>query len=197
MKIKNGILVYGIVVWIVCMAIFIIGFSNIEMTTTKTEFEIVRELPQVKEIKSKMERRIQYAIENKKFYELTDYERWLVESIVCGESGNQPYWGKVAVASCILNAAIKNDMRPEEVQKEYQYFGFKDIDEFESECMAAYGNTNLSDEVRQSVVQVFDKGELFSDEVLWFCSTSTNSSFHNSVRYITTIGNHNFYGEWT
>ena len=197
MKIKNGILIYGIVIWVLCMAIFMVGFRNIELTTPKTEFEIIRELPQVKEIKSKMEDRIQYAIENRKFYELTDYERWLVESIVCGESGNQPYRGKVAVASCIINAAIKEDMRPEEVQKAYQYFGFKDIDKFESECMAAYGNTNLSDEVRQAVAQVFDKGELFSDEVLWFCFTSTNSSFHNSVRYIATIGNHNFYGEWT
>ena len=46
-------------------------------------------------------------------YPLSDYERWYVECIVCGEAGNEPYWGKVAVASCILNACVKDNIRPE------------------------------------------------------------------------------------
>ena len=128
------------------------------------------------------------------FYPLTDYERWLVESIVAGESGIEPYWGKVAVASCILNACLLEDKRPEEIQTMYGYAGWKPIEEFESECMEAYGNTNLADEVRDAVSQVFDKGEVLSNEILWFCSGY--SSWHESQRFIFEIGNHRFFGSW-
>lgn len=133
-------------------------------------------------------------IEPEHFYPLTDYERWLVESIVAGESGIEPYWGKVAVASCILNACLLEDKRPEEIQTMYGYAGWKPIEEFESECMEAYGNTNLADEVRDAVNQVFDKGEVLSNEILWFCSGY--SSWHESQRFIFEIGNHRFFGSW-
>lgn len=133
-------------------------------------------------------------IEPTSFYTLTDYERWLVESIVAGESGIEPYWGKVAVASCILNACLLEDKRPEEIQTMYGYVGWKPIEEFESECMVAYGNTDLADEVRDAVSQVFDDGEVLSNEILWFCSGY--SSWHESQRFIFEIGNHRFFGSW-
>lgn len=133
-------------------------------------------------------------IESEPFYPLTDYERWLVESIVAGESGIEPYWGKVAVASCILNACLLEDKRPEEIQTMYGYAGWKPIEEFESECMAAYGNTDLADEVREAVSQVFDKGEVLSNEILWFCSSY--SEWHESQKFIIEIGGHRFFGSW-
>lgn len=129
------------------------------------------------------------------FYPLTDYERWLVESIVAGESGIEPYWGKVAVASCILNACLLEDKRPEEIQTMYGYAGWKPIEEFESECMKAYGNTKLSDEVRDAVSQVFDDGEVLNNEILWFCSGY--SAWHESQRFVIEISNHRFYAPWS
>ena len=128
------------------------------------------------------------------FYELTNEERWFVESIVAGESGIEPYWGKVAVASCILNACLIEDKRPEEIQIMYGYAGWKPIEEFESECMVAYGNTDLADEVREAVSQVFDNGEVYSNEILWFCSGY--SSWHESQRFIVEIGGHRFFAPW-
>lgn len=128
------------------------------------------------------------------FYSLSDYERWLVESIVVGESGIEPYWGKVAVASCILNACLLEDKRPEEIQTMYGYVGWKPIEEFESDCMAAYGNTNLSDEVREAVSQVFDDGEVLNNEILWFCSSY--SRWHESQRFVVEISNHRFFAPW-
>lgn len=133
-------------------------------------------------------------IESEPFYPLTDYERWLVESIVAGESGIEPYWGKVAVASCILNACLIEDKRPEEIQTMYGYAGWKSIEKFESECMAAYGNTDLADEVREAVSQVFDKGEVLSNEILWFCSGY--SEWHESQRFVIEISNHRFFAPW-
>ena len=128
------------------------------------------------------------------FYPLSDYERWLVESIVAGESGIEPYWGKVAVASCILNACLLEDKRPEEIQTMYGYAGWKPIEEFESECMEAYGNTDLADEVHEAVSQVFDRGEVLSNEILWFCSGY--SEWHEGQRFVIEISNHRFFAPW-
>ena len=128
------------------------------------------------------------------FYPLSDYERWLVESIVTGESGIEPYWGKVGVASCIINDCLLEDKRPEEIQTIYGYAGWKPIEKFESECLAAYGNTNLSDEVREAVSQVFDRGEVLNVEILWFCSGY--SEWHESQKFVIEIGAHRFFAPW-
>ena len=133
-------------------------------------------------------------IRSESFYSLSDYERWLVESIVAGESGIEPYWGKVAVASCILNACLLEDKRPEEIQTMYGYAGWKPIEEFESECMEAYGNTELADEVHEAVSQVFDNGEVYSNEILWFCSGY--SAWHESQRFVIEISSHRFFAPW-
>lgn len=128
---------------------------------------------------------------NEPVFCLSDYERWLVESIVTGESGNQCYEGKVAVASCILNAAIKDDLTVAEVQDIYQYQGFYDINEWEN----LYPES--ANEVKQAVSQVFDKGEVISFDILWFYNPKNgNSSFHSNQKYIMTIEDHVFVGEW-
>lgn len=131
------------------------------------------------------------------FYPLTTEERILIENIVCGEAGNQPYEGKVAVANCILNACLLEDKRPKEIQTMYGYVGYKSLEEFESECLKAYGNTELADEVREAVSQVFDKGEVYSNEVLWFYNPDiVYSSWHESQKYVGTVGNHKFFSLW-
>lgn len=127
-------------------------------------------------------------------YPLPDYERWYVECIVCGEAGNEPYWGKVAVASCILNACVKDNIRPEEVKTKYGYAGWYDIDQYEQDCLNAYGNTILADEVREAVAQVFDDGEVYSRDVLWFYNPDNGySSFHEGQTYVGTIGSHKLF----
>ena len=133
-------------------------------------------------------------IEPESFYPLTDYERWVIESIVAGESGLEPYWGKVGVASCILNACLIEDKRPEEIQTMYGYVVWKPIEEFESECMEAYDNTDSADKVREAVSQVFDNGEVLNNEILWFCSGY--SEWHESQRFVIEISNHRFFAPW-
>lgn len=139
---------------------------------------------------------IEIAEEPTPYFELNEEERHIVESIVCGEAGNQSYEGKKAVANCILNAAVKDGISISEAKKKYGYLGWKEVSDYANECMKAYGNTDLADEVPMAVEAVFDNGELIDDTMLWFCTKNSNSSFHRSMRYITTIGNHDFYGEW-
>lgn len=133
-------------------------------------------------------------LEPEPVYPLSDYERWYVECIVCGEAGNEPYWGKVAVASCILNACVKDNIRPEEVRTKYGYAGWYDIGQYEQDCINAYGNTTLADEVREAVAQVFDDGEVYSRDVLWFYNPDNGySSFHEGQTYVGTIGSHKLF----
>lgn len=131
------------------------------------------------------------------FFSLTLEERILVESIVAGESGIEPYEGKVAVANCILNACLLENKRPEEIQSMYGYAGYKSLKEFESECLSAYGNINLADEVRQAVNQVFDDGEIINNEILWFYAPEYSSgNWHQTQKFVIEISNHRFYAPW-
>lgn len=136
------------------------------------------------------------AEENKPFFPLTDSERYTLECIVCGEAGNQEYNGKVAVASCILNAAIKDNISISEVRKRYQYSGWKDINQYEAECMKAYGNTTFADEVRQAVKQVFDNGEVISKDILWFYNPDiVYSHFHETkTKFYFKIDDMKYFG---
>ena len=52
---------------------------------------------------------------------LTDSERHVVESIVAGESGNQPFDGKKLVAQSIYNAMLRDNISPSQVRKQYSY----------------------------------------------------------------------------
>lgn len=135
-------------------------------------------------------------LQDSAYHPLTDEERRLIEGMVTNEAGNQPYDGKVAVANCILNAMLADGYTVAQVKAQYGY-SYYDIEKFESECLAAYGNTNLSDEVRQAVSQVFDDGKILSDNIFWFYNPSyCYSSFHESMRYQFTIGPHKFFGKW-
>ena len=198
MKIK-----FTIFIWAICIALVLFMFINFNKVES-----IFQPFDENKFYVTSLYQGLLPKIENEmidvakekevvSFYPLTDYERCLVESIVAGESGIEPYWGKVGVASCILNACLLEDKRPEEIQTMYGYAGWKPIEKFESECLAAYGNTNLSDEVREAVSQVFDRGEVLSTEILWFYAPKySNGSFHQTQKFVIEIGGHRFFAPW-
>ena len=139
---------------------------------------------------------------------LTDAERHVVESIVAGESGGQPLVGKKLVAQAIYNAMLRSNISPFQVRKEYRYSGYTDIDEWERQCLKAYGNSTLADECRQAVREVFDEYDMPVDDfVLYFYAPKvTKSKWHESLKPIsytdengnTTnhIGGHKFFSLW-
>ena len=78
--------------------------------------------PQIVEQESKIER-----------YEspinLTEDDRWFIESVVAGECAYEPYEGKLAVAQCYFDAMIKDGLTAREVKEVYQYAGWNpDLD---------------------------------------------------------------------
>lgn len=120
---------------------------------------------------------------------LTDSERHVVESIVAGESGNQPFVGKKLVAQAVYNGMLRDNMSPSQVRKQYSYDGYKDIDEFEKECLKAYGNTNAADECRQAVKEIFDNCSMpTNDFVLFFYAPAhSKGTWHENAKTLKPI----------
>lgn len=120
---------------------------------------------------------------------LTDSERHVVESIVAGESGNQPFDGKKLVAQCIFHSMLRDNISPSQVRKQYSYSGYKDIDEFEKECLKAYGNTNAADECRQAVKEIFDNYSMPTDDFVLFFYAPAHSkgTWHENAKTLKPI----------
>ena len=120
---------------------------------------------------------------------LTDSERHVIESIVAGESGNQPFVGKKLVAQAIYNGMLRDNMSPSQVRKQYSYDGYKDIDEFEKECLKAYGNTNAADECRQAVKEIFDNYSMPTDDFVLFFYAPAHSkgTWHENAKTLKPI----------
>jgi hypothetical protein len=120
---------------------------------------------------------------------LTDSERHIVESIVAGESGNQPFDGKKLVGQAVYNAMLRDNMSPSQVRKQYSYDGYKDIDEFEKECLKAYGNTNAADECRQAVKEIFDNYSMPTDDFVLFFYAPAHSkgTWHENAKTLKPI----------
>ena len=121
--------------------------------------------------------------------QLSDEERYVVECIVAGEAWGEPYEGKKAVAQCIYDAMLQDGLTASEVRKTYKYSGWK---------------TNLPEvdytsylEVAQAVTDVFDFGEMATDEfILWFYNPAYGKSeFHESQNFVIEIGHHKFFSK--
>lgn len=120
---------------------------------------------------------------------LTDSERHVVESIIAGESGNQPFVGKKLVGQAVYNAMLRDNMSPSQIRKQYSYDGYKDIDEFEKECLKAYGNTNAADECRQAVKEIFDNCSMPTDDFVLFFYAPAHSkgTWHENAKTLKPI----------
>ena len=205
----NWILKFTICLWaVILVAIFVSKTSSEDVIQNQPkEIEIENEIfytveplhpvdiSEVEKVNANTEIEIENEIDVP-YYTLTDYERFVAESIVAGEVGDRNFEGKLATASCLINAALKDNISVSEVRSQYRYNGWKDINKFESECLQAYGNTKLSDEVRQAVAQVFDEGKILNENILYFYNPNiVHSSFHeNHTQYYFTIDEIKYFG---
>ena len=129
---------------------------------------------------------------------LSEDDRWVVESVVAGEAGGEPYDGKKAVAQCIFDAMLKNGWTARQVRDNYGYDGWNpDLDK---QDRIAYMD------VVDAVSDVFDRGQFITEKpILFFYAPSLcDSPWHESQNYAMTIGGHKFFyltedenAEWT
>ena len=121
---------------------------------------------------------------------LTDEDKYILTCVVAGESGNQSFDGKAAVAQCLFNAMKKDNLTVDEVVDIYQYSGWNEE--------LQYSNPKAWEDCKLAVDAVFDVGFKLTDEnILWFYNPNIfYSSFHESQKYIMTIGAHKFFAPW-
>ena len=121
--------------------------------------------------------------ENEAYFYLSDQERYIVECIVMGEAGGEPYEGQVLVAQCILNGCIKEDVQPSKLRKMYRYSGYR---------------TNVTQSVKKAVREVFDEGYKITDEpILYFYAPKhSKGKWHETQCFVMEVGGHRFFKEW-
>ena len=118
---------------------------------------------------------------------LSEDDRWVVESVVAGEAGGEPYDGKKAVAQCIFDAMLKNGWTARQVRDNYGYDGWNpDLDK---QDRIAYMD------VVDAVSDVFDRGQFITDKpILFFYAPRwCTSEWHEAQEYWKTLYNHKFF----
>jgi spore germination cell wall hydrolase CwlJ-like protein len=168
--------------------ITIIGFMCCEHKSERTIERTIEEDKKIIDTETDKDGDTNQAVEpvtnkNKATLDLTDYERWVVECMVMGESGGESYDGQIAVAQCILNACLKENLKPSEIRMKYKYSGWHE---------------SPTNSVKKAVSAVFDEGYKITDEfILYFYAPKIcNSKWHESQCHVITIGGHKFFKEW-
>ena len=170
------LLIAVITILIACMSTDVTGGgAGADETTAGTETSAETQSPETTE-------QTEASTEPAVFFKLTAEERTLIEQVVSAESRGEPYDGQVAVAQCILNACLKDDIRPDAVLKKYHY---------------TTARVEPTSSVRAAVAAVFDRGEGVTDEpiVYFYNPNLCESEFHESQIFVIEIKNHRFFKE--
>lgn len=98
--------------------------------------------------------------------------------------------GKMAVAQCIKDAMLQDNISAVTVQSKYGYAGWK------TDLESTYPEDWV--EVLEAIERVFDQGENITDEnILWFYAPKyTTSKWHESQKYVGTYGTQRFFAPW-
>ena len=118
---------------------------------------------------------------------LTEDDRWFIESVVAGECAYEPYEGKLAVAQCYFDAMLKDGLSATEVKSAYGYSGWNE--NLDKQDQKAY------DEVKNAVMDVFYGGKFVTDKpILYFYNPAiVYSGWHEAQEYWGSIANHKFF----
>lgn len=107
-----------------------------------------------------------------------------VVRVVGSEARGEPFEGIVAVAQCIADTAERTGMNPEEVVRQPNQYAPPMPDYIFDNC----------ETVNEACLLVFACGErVVDDDIEFFKTLSCKSAWHDSLRYVCTIGNHQFY----
>lgn len=147
---------------------FIVEDCNEEVNATEVHYSLNEQNEDVKTVR----------------YELTDYERDLVERVVMSEAEGEGYDGQRLVAQCILNTAEFYGIRPDEVVLQPNQY--------------ASPSDTASEEVKEAVSAIFDDGDFYTEEpIRWFYAKKwVTSEWHESKCFVLEYGGHRFFKEW-
>lgn len=120
---------------------------------------------------------------------ISAYERDLLERLVEAEAGGEPYEGKLAVATVVINR-LNSKKFPNTIREViYQKNQFSPVSR-------GTINRKASAETKRAVSQVVDEGyRSFGPDVFYFLNskTATNKWIMKNCTLVKVIGNHYFY----
>lgn len=151
-----------------------------ELKFESVEPQYVYVEPQIVEQESEIER-------YKSPINLTEDDRWFIESVVAGECAYEPYKGKLAVAQCYFDAMIKGGLTAREVKDVYQYAGWNpNLDKQDRKMYI---------EVMDAVHDIFDMGQFVTEKpILFFYAPRwCTSEWHEAQEFEMEIGGHRFF----
>ena len=121
---------------------------------------------------------------------IADYEIEMLERIVQAEAGGSGYDGMLAVANVVLNR-VKYERFPNTVEE--VIFAQK---QFTPISDGRYYTVKVSDTAKQVVADALNGARLLDEDALYFCTPTAPGKgwFETSLRKITYIAPHNFYG---
>ena len=153
------------------------------ITTNKPTATKTTNKPSVSKVAKSTTKKTESTTKSKSVFYLSDYERRVVECIVMGESGGEPYEGQILVAQCILNGCKKEGIQPSSLRLEYQYSGWDE---------------NPTESVKRAVSAVFDDGYKATNEfVLYFYAPKyAKGEWHETQKFVREVGGHRFFAEW-
>jgi len=122
--------------------------------------------------------------------DVADYEIEMLERIVQAEAGGSGYDGMLAVANVVLNR-VKYERFPNTVEE--VIFAQK---QFTPISDGRYYTVTVSDTAKQVVADALNGARILDEDALYFCTPTAPGKgwFETSLRKITYIAPHNFYG---
>ncbi len=116
---------------------------------------------------------------------LSDYDRYVLEHLVMGEAGNQGFTGAALVAQSIRDRLV--------------YDGYTSVDSVRVNC-GYYGSLSSEPnaDVLAAVSYIFDEGGSAVQHTVryFYAYTWYSSSWHESMNYVVTYGDHRFFDNY-
>ena len=149
-----------------------------------TEILFIRETALESQIEGISEAVEEPVEEKEPFFYISDDERYTIACIIAGEAYNSGMDLKTAVAQTIYIAMKIEDCRLNGVISRYD--GYRDRSVIED---------RVWQECQEAIAQIFDRGEMAVDEPIefFYAPQYCTSDWHESLKYVTTIGGCRFF----
>ena len=149
-----------------------------------TEIVFIREAAPESQIEGVSEVVEEPVEEKEPFFYISDDERYTIACIIAGEAYNSGMDLKTAVAQTIYIAMKIEGCRLNGVISRYD--GYRDRSVIEG---------RVWQECQEAIEQIFDRGEMAVDEPIefFYAPQYCTSDWHESLKYVTTIGGCRFF----
>lgn len=127
--------------------------------------------------------------QNLKVFSYTDEELDVLAKIIHAEAGAEPYKGKVAVGAVVLNR-VKDKKFPDLIEGVVMAKG-----QFEPVSNGRYDKSMPNQEDYLAAMEALNGVDPTNGATYFYAPSLTKNTWHETLNYLTTIGNHRFFNQ--